>query len=394
MKRKVQHTSDYKVPFVDYKLQYHKIKGEIDSTLKRILNNGDLIYRSDLVEFEKSLSSFVGLNYGIGTGSCTGAMFLSLYASGIGLGDEVITVAHTYVATIDVIVHCGAKPILIDIGDDFNMNVDLLENAITKKTKAIIPVHLNGRCCQMDKLVAIAKKHNLIVIEDAAQALGARYKGKMAGSFGLTSCFSFYPAKILGSYGEGGMTCTNDNELAEKLYLLRDHGEKPSYLKTVKEKKKPKEIAFYGFNTILDNIQAAVLNVKLKHFPKWVERRRQVADLYHQGLSDIPQLILPNPPTKEGHYFDVFQNYVIRSKNRESLVKYLESKGVETLIHWSIPNHRQRMLKNLHRFRLPKTEQISREVISLPMNAEISDENIEYVINTMHRWSSQDEKRK
>lgn len=368
----------YKVPFVNYPLQYQNIKKEIDIALQRIFKKGDLIFRSDTEKLERDLSSFVDKKYGISTGSCTGGLFISLYGAGIGKGDEVITVGHTYVATIDVIVHCGAIPILIDVGDDFNMDMDLLERAITKKTKAIIPVHLNGRCCDMEKLMAIAKKHNLIVIEDAAQTLGAKFKGKMAGSFGLTSCYSFYPAKILGSYGDGGMVCTSDKKLADKLYLLRDHGEKPSYLKTAKEKK---DIAFYGFNTLLDNLQAAVLNVKLKHFSKWIKLRREIASQYNNGFSEISEVELPPAPTTNSAYFDVYQNYVIRSKKRDKLVSYLENHGVETLISWRTPNHKQKALKNLHRFKLPKTEQISKQVISLPMYPELTSKQVEYVIN-------------
>jgi dTDP-4-amino-4,6-dideoxygalactose transaminase len=363
-----------KVPFVNYPLQYQNIKEEIDSAFKRIMESGDLIYRYDLVKFEMDIANYAGKKYGVGTDSCTGALFLSLYANNIGPGDEVITVDHTYIATIDVIVHCGAKPVLIDVRDDFNMNPELIELAITENTKAIIPVHLNGRCCEMDKIMDIAKKHNLIVIEDAAQSLGARYKNKPAGSFGKTSCFSFYPAKILGSYGEGGMLCINDLNLAEKLYLLRDHGETPSYLKTEEQKKsKNSIISFYGFNSILDNLQAAFLNVKFKHFSDWVRRRREIADFYNKGLSGIGDLILPPPPTEKGDYFDVFQNYVIRTKKRYFLVKYLEENGIEILIKWGIPNFRQESLVNLHSFNLQKTEQIAKEVISLPIYPELTD---------------------
>ncbi|HDJ30528.1 MAG TPA: DegT/DnrJ/EryC1/StrS family aminotransferase [bacterium] len=372
---------EYRVPFINYPLQYKKIKEEIDEAFFRIMESGDLIYRSDMVKFEKDIASFVGKKYGIGTGSCTGALFLSLYANGIGPGDEVITVDHTYIATIDVIVRCGATPVLVDIRDDFNMDPDLIEAAITKRTKAIIPVHLNGRCCEMDKIMEIARRHNLLVIEDAAQALGAKYNQKPAGSFGKTSCFSFYPAKILGSYGEAGMVCTDDEELAHKLYLLRDHGEKPSYLKTEEEKKsKDSKIYCWGFNTILDNLQAAFLNVKLKHFPEWIKRRREIASFYNEGLSGVGDLILPPAPEQEGRFFDVFQNYVIRSKQRDSLAQYLESRGVETLIKWKTPNYRQENLKELHRFNLPKTDQISQEVLSLPIYPELEDAQVEYVI--------------
>ena len=376
-----------KVPFVNYPLQYEKIKEEIDQAFHRIMESGDLIYRSDTVKFEQDIASFVGKKYGISTGSCTGALFLSLYANNVGPGDEVITVDHTYIATIDTIVRSGAKPVLIDIRDDFNMDPDLIEEAITDKTKAIVLVHLNGRCCEMDKIIEIAERHNLMVIEDAAQALGSKYKGNSAGSFGKTSCFSFYPAKILGSYGEGGMVCVDDEDLANKMYLLRDHGEKPSYLKTEEEKQsKDSKIAFYGFNSILDNLQAAFLNVKLKHFPEWIRRRREIAKIYYEGLSDISDLISPPLPTEQGPYFDVFQNYVIRTKRRDLLVEHLERGGIEVLVKWATPNYHQEGLENLHEFKLPKTDQIAREVISLPMYPELTNEQIECVVDSIRSF--------
>jgi dTDP-4-amino-4,6-dideoxygalactose transaminase len=350
------------------------------------MESGDLIYRDDLVKFEKDISSFVGKKYGISTGSCTGALFLSLYANGIGPGEEVITVDHTYIATIDVIKGCGAKPVLVDVKDDFNMDPKLLEKAITEKTKAIIPVHLNGRSCQMDKVMEIAKKYNLIVVEDAAQSLGAKYKGEPVGSFGETSCFSFYPAKILGSYGEGGMVCVNNDELAEKLYYLRDHGEKPSYRKNEEEKDSiGGKIHSYGFNTIMDNLQAAFLNVKFKHFPEWIKRRREIAKRYNEGLSNIDGVVLP-PFSEEGDYYDVFQNYVVRTKDRNDLVRHLEENGVEVLTKWAIPNYKQEALEDLHQFDLPKTDQISNEVISLPMYPELTDEQIDYVIEKVKEF--------
>ena len=372
----------YKVPFVNYPLQYHLIKKEIDEAIFRCLNNGDLVYRSDQEKFEKEFAVFNGAKYGIGTGSCTGAMYISLRAGGIGLGDEVITVAHTYVATIDVIVHCGAVPILVDVGENFNMNMDLVEKNITSKTKAIMPVHLNGRMCEMDKLMEIAEKHNLLVIEDAAQASGAKFKGKGAGSFGFTGCFSFYPAKVLGCFGEGGMVITSDPELARKLFLFRDHGELPSYLKSP-EKMREKIIYCWGYNTILDNLQCAVMNAKLKHLPKWIERRREIASIYNKGLSDIPNVI-PPPAPLNSLYFDVYQHYVIRAERRDELVEFLEKNGVEILVSWAIPNHRQEALETLHRFNLPVTDQISKEVLSLPIYPELTDEQVSYVVDVIH----------
>jgi len=372
----------WRVPFVNYPLQYKKIKKEIDRAIFGCLKRGDLIFRKDTEEFEKNFAKFIGAEYGISCDSCTGAMFLSLFATGIGRGDEVITVSHTYVATIDVIWHCGAKPILIDVGDDMEMDVDLIEKAITSRTKAILPVHLDGRMCNMDKIMRIAKKYNLIVIEDAAQAIGAKFKGRPAGSFGTTGCVSFYPAKILGSFGDGGMVCTSDKNLAQKLYLLRDHGEKPSYLRTPADRDK---IAFFGFNSLLDNIQAAVLNVRLRYLPAWIKRRREIADIYNKGLKFIKEVQLPVPPSKAGPYYDVYQNYVIRVKNRDTLRKYLTEKGIETLAKWIIPNHLQSGLK-LTNFKLPVTEQISKEVISLPIYPELANREVKYVIDCIRKF--------
>ena len=375
---------NYRVPFVNYPKQYHNLKKEIDGSIKRILEKGDLILRSDVKNFENNIASFVGKKYGIGVDSCTGAMFLSLKACGIASQDEVITVAHTYIATIDVIIHCGAKPVLIDIGDDFNMNTDLIEEAITPKTKAIMPVHLNGRVCNMDKLMKVARKHNLLVIEDAAQALGANFKGKMAGSFGVTGCFSFYPAKMLGSFGDAGIIVTDDKKLAERLYLLRDHGEKPNYLKKADEKNK-KDIVFFGFNSLLDNIQATILNTKFKYFKGWVKRRREIAGIYQNGLCDLKEIRLPASPGSRGPHFDVFQNYVLRVKERDGLVKWLEKTGVETLVQWRMPNHLQKNL-GLRHFHLPLTEIVAKEVVSLPMYPELTDEQVKYAIKNIVKF--------
>ncbi|MBI2328723.1 MAG: DegT/DnrJ/EryC1/StrS family aminotransferase, partial [Chloroflexi bacterium] len=313
---------NYKVPFVDFPRHYHGLEGEIDAAIKEILCGGDFIMRQQLRDFEEHIASFLGVDYAVGVHSCTDAMHLSLLAAGVGPGDEVITVAHTFVATVAAIVHCGATPILVDAGKDCNMDMAQVEKAISPQTKAIIPVHLNGRLCDMERLMKITRKHNLLVIEDAAQALGAAFDGKKAGSFGLTGCFSFYPAKILGGIGDGGIVVTDDSELAEKIRLLRDHG------RETKE-----DIAFFGFNSRLDNLQAAILDVKLKHLPQWIERRRELALVYEQGLCAIPQITTP-PPPQPGRYFDVYTNYVVRAEERDKLVSHLGQCGIEILISW------------------------------------------------------------
>lgn len=355
----------YKVPFVNYSLQYRVLEKEIDAAMKDVLLRGDLINRSDVENFEKTLASFVGTKYAVGLNSGTDALIFSLLAAGIKERDEVITVSHTFVATIAAIVHCKAKPILIDIGDDFVINIDELEKAITSKTKAIIPVYLNGHLCDMEKLMTIAKKYNLIVIEDAAQSLGAKFNGRVAGSFGLTGCFSFYPAKILGCFGDGGAVTTNDEGVAEKCQLLRDHGQKTKI-----------DLVCYGWNSRLDNLQAAVLNVKIRYLPEWIRRRREIAEFYYGGLKDVAGIKLPLK--SDNRYFDVYQNYVIRVPKRDELFSFLKENGVETLIKDPIPNHFQRGL-NLAHFRLKNSEDFAKEVISLPMYPELTNEQVEYV---------------
>lgn len=367
---------DYKVPFVNVPRHYRNLKEEIFKTVDDVLSRGDLILRKDVEEFEKNIASFVGTKYAVGLNSGTDTMFLSLKALGIGAGDEVITVSHTFVASIAVIVNCRAKPILVDVREDFNIDVDKTEEAITERTKAIIPVHLNGRVCQMDRLMEIANEHNLIVIEDAAQALGAKYDNKMAGSFGLVGSFSLYPFKVLGCFGDGGILTTNDKDLAEKVRLLRDHGQKT---KT--------EIVCFGWNSRLDNIQAAVLNLKFKYLPQYIKKRREIALIYNQGLSGINRIELPSPPDINGKHFDTFQSYVLKAERRNELYDFLKKRGVETLIKDPIANHKQSGL-GLSHFNLPYSERLAEEVISLPIYPELTREEIEYVIESVKEFYS------
>jgi len=243
---------DYKVRFVNYPKQYRQLKKEFDGVFEEIMSGGAFILRRHLEEFEKRIAAYVGTKHAIGVNTGTDALYLSAHALGFGPGDEVITVSHTFVATIGAIVQCGARPVLVDITGDFNMDVDQIESAITPRTRGIIPVHLNGHACNMDKITAIAKKYNLKVIEDAAQALGAKYKGKRCASFGDTGIFSFYPAKMLGTAGDGGMVCTNDDMLARKLRAFRDNGRVESV----------EVIECFGWCTRLDNLHAAILNMK------------------------------------------------------------------------------------------------------------------------------------
>jgi len=367
----IKNNMPYKVRFVNPQKQYADHRDEFIKAFDDVLSRGDLILRKDVEDFEKSIASFVGTKYAVALNSGTDTMFLPLKALNIGPGDEVITVSHTFVASIAVIVQAGAKPVLIEVKEDFTMDTDKLEAAITDKTKAIIPVHLNGRICEMDKIMKIAKKYNLAVIEDAAQALGSKYDGKMAGSFGIIGSFSLYPFKILGCFGDGGILTTNSEEMAEKIKLLRDHGQKT---KT--------EIVCFGFNSRLDNLQAAVLNVKFKYFPQFIKRRREIASIYDKGLSNVKEIKLPPGPDSDKKHFDNFQNYVLKAEKRNELAAYLKENGVETLIKDPIANHKQSGL-GLSHFKLPYSEKLANEVISLPIYPELTNKDIEFVIKTI-----------
>ena len=366
----------YKVPFVDLPKHYQRLKKELQDLLEDVLfTRADFIMRSDLKEFESNMASYVGVEHAVGVNSGKDSIHLSLYAAGIGPGDEVITVAHTFVATVASIVQCGATPILVDVQEDFNMDMDKLEQAITPRTKAVIPVYLNGRVCDMERLMDVAVRYNLIVIEDACQALGASFDGKRAGSFGLTGCFSLYPMKMLGGAGDGGIVLTNDAEIAKKVRFLRDHG----------QNRETGELTGYGFNSRLDNLQAAILNLKLKYLPQWIDRRRELASIYHEGLLDVSQVQLPVPPQTNGRYFDVYQNYVIRAQERDKLVEHLRENSIEVLISWPKPMHHHKAL-DLKHFELPETERICKEVVSLAMNTEVSNEQVGYVIDCIRNF--------
>lgn len=358
----------YRVPFVDPRTHYRRLKSEIDGAIIDCLSKGDLIDRRQLRDFEARLAGFVGVKYAVGLNSGYHALQFSLQAAGVGAGDEVITVAHTFVATVSAIVKVGAKPVLVEVSSDYNMDVDAFESAITTRTKAVIAVSLNGRVCQMDRIVAIAERHNLIVIEDSAQALGAELHSRKAGSFGLTGCFSFYPFKILGGFGDGGAITTNDANVACMVRRLRYNG----------EDRETSEYHYHGETALLDNVQAAVLSVKLNYLSKWIEHRRGVAALYQDGLQGIAGLSLPH--FDQSNRRDIFQNYVIRTEARDRLREHLTRHGVETLVHWPQPMWKHEGLR-LQNPGLAETEKICREVVSLPMSAEATAEQVEIVVD-------------
>jgi dTDP-3-amino-2,3,6-trideoxy-4-keto-D-glucose/dTDP-3-amino-3,4,6-trideoxy-alpha-D-glucose/dTDP-2,6-dideoxy-D-kanosamine transaminase len=358
---------DWTVPFVNYPKQFRAMEPEIMGTVREVLSRGDLMLRGQLRDFETHFAAFVGTRFAVGVGNCTDGLQLALHAAGIGAGDEVITVSHTFVAT-------GAVPVLVDIGDDHNMNLDGLEAAFTPRTRAIIPVHLNGRLCDMGRLMTIARRRGVLVIEDSAQALGGAYDGQRGGSFGLAGCFSFYPAKLLGAYGDGGAVTTNDEELAGKIRSLRDHGRLPGG-----------EISGWSFNSRLDNLQAALLDLKLSRLPEWIARRRSLATLYHEWLAGVPQLRLPPPPAP-GPYFDIFQNYEVEAEDRDHLVERLRARGVEILIPWGGRGVHQFKSLGLTHHHLPRTDELFRGVLMLPLHVELEDKDVAYTADVIREF--------
>jgi dTDP-4-amino-4,6-dideoxygalactose transaminase len=365
----------WKVRYIDYPASYHKMREEILGIIDTALTQGDVMMRHQLSDFEDNLAEYVGTKYAVGVSNCTDAMHLTLRAAGVGSGDEVITVSHTMVATAAAIHHAGAEPVLVDIGDDHLIDVGLVEAAITPRTKAIMPVQLNGRICDMDRLMAIADQHGLLVIEDAAQALGASLNGVKAGSFGLGGCFSFYPAKILGTFGDGGAVTTNSPDIAERVKELRNHGRMANG-----------DVSGWSFNCRLDNIHAAVLDAKLKYMPPWIQRRREIAHIYQEGLQGIPQLLLPPPPLEEGPLFDVFQNYEIEAKDRDALIAHMTEQGVETMLPWGGKGVHQFEALGLTHHQLPRTERMFEEVLMVPMHPELSDSDVDYVVETIRSF--------
>ena len=370
----------YKVPFANPIQQYKDHRKEFLKTVDDVFSRGDLIMRKDLEDFEKKIAKFVGTKYAVGVNSGTDALSLSMEASGIKEGDEVIVPAHTFMSSISAVYHQGAKAVLVDVGKDFNINPDEIEKAITPKTKAIEPVHLNGRICDMDKITAIAEKHNLIIIEDAAQALGAKFKTKTggwkkAGSFGLAGCFSMYPFKMLGGFGDAGMVTTDDPEIAKTIRRLRYNG----------EDRQDRKFYNHGYTALLDNIQAALLGVKLKYFPKWLDRRREIAGLYREGLENISRIKTPH--FADSRFYDVYQNYVIKAEKRDEVARHLQKTGIEVLISWATPMYGQPVMQPNNIF-LQETEKICKEVLSLPLYPELSNRQVKYVIRSIKDFYS------
>jgi dTDP-4-amino-4,6-dideoxygalactose transaminase len=348
------------IPFVDLKAQVQSIRNEVQSAMGEVLDSAQFVLGAHVTAFEKLFADYCQTQYAVAVNSGTSALHLALLAAGVGKGDEVITVPFTFVATVAAIVYTGATPVFVDINPEtYTMDPALIERAITSRTKAILPVHLYGQTAEMEPILQIARKRNLIVIEDAAQAHGAEYNGRRAGSFGRLGCFSFYPGKNLGAYGEGGAVTTDSPELAQKVRILRDWGAEEKYVHAV-----------HGFNYRMEGIQGAVLTVKMRYIEKWTEARRQLAQNYADWLSDSGVTC----PVSRPNCRHVYHVYAVRSSRRDQLRKHLESLGVQTGIHYPIPVHLQPAYSTLgySSGQFPHSERAANEVLSLPMFPELT----------------------
>ena len=364
------------IPFLDLKAQYRAIETEIKEAVNRVLNSGTFVLGEEVSAFEKEFAAYCQARYAVAVNSGTSALHLSLLAAGIGPGDEVITVPFTFVATVAAILYAGARPVLIDIDpQSFNMDVEQLEEAVTSRTKAILPVHLYGQPCDMDPILRVAKKHNLIVIEDACQAHGAEYKSRRVGALGQMGCFSFYPGKNLGAYGEGGIVVSNDPEQARLLVTLRDWGQDRKYYH-----------AFRGFNYRMDALQGAILQVKLRHLERWTEARRYRALRYDELLSSVPV----TTPVVKSYSRHVYHVYAIRTGERDLLKNELDARGIQTGIHYPIPVHLQPAYADLgySAGAFPRSEAAAREVLSLPLYPEMTGEQQEHIASVIRSRAS------
>jgi dTDP-4-amino-4,6-dideoxygalactose transaminase len=362
------------VPFFNYPAVFTSDEDKLVKTFREVCRRGAFILQNDLASFEHQVAEYVGAKHVVGMANATDALHFAVRAAGIGPGDEVIFCSHTMVATPASVHFAGATPVPVECGPDHLIDPASVAAAVTCRTKAIIPTHLNGRVADMGALQEIADRHNLIIIEDAAQALGARYKGKCAGTFGVAGCVSFYPAKTLGCLGDGGCLIVNDDDIYETVRLMRDHGRSDSG-----------DVVIWGLNSRLDNLQAAILNVKMRSYAGQVARRRALASIYDDQLKEVDGLRLPPAPESNPDHFDIFQNYEIEADNRDQLRAYLESNGVGTLIQWGG--------KAVHQFpklgfsgHLPYTEGLFKRLLLLPLNTSLSDEDVAYVCGCIKRF--------
>ena len=355
-----------RIPFLDVGRTYHELKEEIDAAVQRVLNSGWYILGEELEAFEAEFAAYCGARHCIGVANGLDALHLILRAYGIGPGDEVIVPAHTFIATWLAVTHAGASPVPVETRDDasYTMAPESIAAAITPRTRAIIPVHLYGRPADMDPLNQIAARHGIKVIEDAAQAHGALYKGRKAGSLGDAAAFSFYPGKNLGAFGDGGAVTTADGELAAKLRSLRNYGSSAKYVHDL-----------IGLNSRLDPLQAAILRVKLRHLDEWNARRLALAERYRRHLAGTDVRL----PDISAGFASVFHLFVIRSKKRNLLQDRLQEAGIGTIVHYPIPPHKQRAYSSMRSLQLPIAERLAAEVLSLPIGPHLSADAVQEI---------------
>jgi len=371
------------IPLVDLKRQYASIRQEMDEKISGVLKSTAFILGPEVREFEKEFLAFCGTEHAVGVSSGTDALSLALLALDIGKGSEVITTPNTFIATAGAISHVGAQPVLVDVDpESYNIDSSLVEGAITKRTKAIIPVHLYGQPSEMEAILQVAKRHNIKVVEDACQAHGAEYRGRRVGSFGDISAFSFYPGKNLGAYGDGGAVITDKGELADRIRLLRDHGSPKKYYHEI-----------IGYNARLDEIQAAILRVKLRYLNEWNEKRQGNAMLYNEYLKDLldkGSVITPKEMSWAKH---VYHLYVIQVEDgiRDKLIEHLNARGIGAQIHYPIPIHLQKAYKHLGygEGSFPVAEKLAKRIISLPMFPELEHHEIEYIAQEIRAFFKQ-----
>jgi dTDP-4-amino-4,6-dideoxygalactose transaminase len=365
------------VPMLDLSEQYQTLKNEILKAMEEIMASSRFIMGDNVKKLERNIAQYSNVGYGVGVASGSDALHLSLLGCGVKEGDEIITTAFTFFATAGAIARIGAVPVFVDIDPEtFNMDSSGIEEVITEKTKAIIPVHLYGQATDMDPIIEMANKYDLFIIEDAAQAIGSEYKNKKVGQLGTTACYSFFPTKNLGAYGDGGMIVTDDEEIAEKMRVLRVHGSKPKYHHHV-----------LGYNSRLDELQAAVLNVKFKYLDQWSEQRRERAEFYTDKINEklLDNVQLPVIADSRKH---IFHQYTIRVKKRDELQAYLKKNGVATMIYYPVPLHLQPVFANLgyQKGDLSETEKACEEVLSLPLYPELKEEQQEYVVEKIREF--------
>lgn len=360
-----------KIPMLDLSEQYQTIKKDVFTELDNVMSSSQFILGNNVKKLESDVAKLSKVEHGIGVANGSDAIHIALQAAGVGEGDEVITTAFTFFATGGAIVRANAKPVYVDINPiTFNIDPSKVEEAITNKTKAIIAVHLYGQMADMKCLRAIAEKHNLKIIEDAAQAIGAKQDGKTVGELGTAATYSFFPTKNLGAYGDAGMLVTSNDEIAENARIIRVHGSKPKYYHHM-----------LGYNSRLDELQAAILNVKLPHLSKWTEQRRVNAAYYTDQLAKVADYV--TPPTEDEGYYHVYHQYTLRVKRRDELQEFLKQQGIATMIYYPVPLHLQPVFAYLgyKEGDLPITEQATKEALSLPMFPELKKEQQDYIIS-------------